>query len=122
MQTGVSSVEQFSLLLELSRAFSALIELEELLPTVIAKTQEVLQAESCALLLMDEERQELFFPVTSDVSPETAERLKTIRRIAGTDGVRKECSLTAGRVETASVVVKKRECSVGRIARAGAIA
>src|SRR5439155_26094482 len=62
MQTGVSSVEQFSLLLELSRAFSALIELEELLPTVIAKTQEVLQAESCALLLLDEERQELFFP------------------------------------------------------------
>ena len=79
MQTGVSSVEQFSLLLELSRAFSALIDLEELLPTVIAKTQEVLQAESCALLLLDEERQELFFPVTSDVSPETAERLKTIR-------------------------------------------
>src|SRR3989454_7088233 len=79
MQTGVSSVEQFSLLLELSRAFSALIDLEELLPTVIAKTQEVLQAASCALLLLDEERQELFFPVTSDVSPETEERLKAVR-------------------------------------------
>ncbi len=79
MQVGVSSTEQLSLLLELNRAFSALMELEDLLPFIMAKTKEVFAAESCALLLLDEERQELFFPVTSDVSPERAEHLKAIR-------------------------------------------
>ena len=76
---GVTTVEQLSLILELSRAFSSLIELDELLPTIIEKTQEVLNAESSAILLFDEEKQELFFPVTSDISAERAERLRTIR-------------------------------------------
>lgn len=56
MKEGVSSVEKLSLLFEMSHAFSALIELEELLPYLMTKTQEVLQAESCALLLLDEKR------------------------------------------------------------------
>jgi len=72
-------MEQFSLLLELSRAFSALMELEALLPFIMAKTNEVFAAESCALLLLDGAQQELFFPVTSDVSLERAERLKAMR-------------------------------------------
>ena len=79
MQAGVSSTEQFSLLLELSRAFSTLMELEDLLPFIMAKTNEVFAAESCALLLLDEERQESFFPTTSDVSLEREERLKAMR-------------------------------------------
>jgi Nif-specific regulatory protein len=79
MQTGVSTTEQLSLLLELNRAFSALMELENLLPFIMTKTNEVFAAESCALLLLDEERQELFFPVTSDVSPARAESLKAMR-------------------------------------------
>jgi Nif-specific regulatory protein len=65
--------------MELSRAFSALMELEDLLLFIMAKTNEVFAAESCALLLLDEKRQELFFPVTSDVSPERAKRLKATR-------------------------------------------
>jgi len=76
---GVSSTEQLSLLLELNRAFSALKEPEDLLPFIMAKTNEVFVTESCALLLLDEARQELFFPVTSDVSPERAERLQAMR-------------------------------------------
>jgi len=75
----VLDVEKLSLLFELSRGFNALIELDELLPQVIASTKEVFQAESCALLLFDEERHELHFPVTSDVSPEMEERLREIR-------------------------------------------
>src|SRR6266404_8968749 len=55
----VLDVEKLSLLFELSRGFNALIELDELLPQVIASTKEVFQAEGCALLLFDEERQEL---------------------------------------------------------------
>src|SRR5882672_4800879 len=79
MPAGVSSTEQLSLLLELNRAFSALMELEDLLPFIMTKTNEVFAAESCALLLLDEERQELFFPVTSDVSSARAESLKAMR-------------------------------------------
>ena len=75
----VLDVEKLSLLFELSRGFNALIELDELLPQVIARTKEVFQAEGCALLLFDEERQELHFPVTSDVSPDMEERLREIR-------------------------------------------
>lgn len=76
---GVSSGEKFSLLFELSRAFSSLIELEELLPYIVAQTKQVLQAESCALLLLDQEKHELYFPVTSDMSAEIEGRLKDIR-------------------------------------------
>ncbi len=79
MSKGVSRAEQLSILFELSQAFSAQIELDELLPSIIARTKEVLEAESCALLLLDEEHQELFFPVTSDVNTEIEERFKTIR-------------------------------------------
>ena len=77
--SGETTVEQLALILELSRAFSALIELDELLPTIIKKTQEVLGAESSAILLLDEEKHEFFFPVTSDVRAERAERLRIIR-------------------------------------------
>jgi len=76
---GVASLEKLSLLFELSRSFSSLIELEELLPYIIAKTREVLQAESCSLLLLDEERQELYFPVISDASPAIEARVRGIR-------------------------------------------
>jgi GAF domain-containing protein len=79
MNAEVSDVEKLSLLFELSRSFSSLIDLEELLPCIIAKTREGLQAESCSLLLLDEARQELYFPVISDTTPEVEARLKDIR-------------------------------------------
>jgi hypothetical protein len=46
-------VEKLAVLLDLSRALSALITLDELRPCIIAKTKEVLEAESCALFLLD---------------------------------------------------------------------
>src|SRR5215475_12601003 len=71
--------EQFALLFELSRAFSSLIELDELLPYVALQTRTVLQAESCAILLLDQEPQELYFAVISDADPAVEKRLKDIR-------------------------------------------
>lgn len=76
MRAGNLSAKQLALLYTLSRAFSALITLDELLPSIIAQTKEVLQAESCALLLIDEARQELYFPITSDLSPAIEARFK----------------------------------------------
>ena len=71
--------KQLSLLLELSQAFSTLVDLEELLPVIIARTNNVLEAESCAVLLLDSERDEVYFPVMVDVSRERGKRFDTIR-------------------------------------------
>ena len=79
MTDGVVSVEKLSLLFELSSAFTAQIELQELLPLIMAQTQGALGAENCSLLLLDEVKQELFFPVTSDVRPEVGAQLQEIR-------------------------------------------
>src|ERR1044071_1048151 len=76
---SVTNPEKLSLLFELSRAFGALTAFEELLPLVNLRTKEVLDAESCAILLLDEARTELYFPITADVSPEIEERLRKVR-------------------------------------------
>jgi transcriptional regulator with GAF, ATPase, and Fis domain len=70
---------RLTLLYELSRSFSELIELDQLISRVITRTKDLLGAESCAILLLDEERQELFFPYSSDVAPEVEQRFATVR-------------------------------------------
>ena len=67
------------LLLELSRGFTALADLDVLLPRVNDRIREVLGAESCAILLLDASAGELYFPVTSDVRPDIEDRLREIR-------------------------------------------
>jgi transcriptional regulator with GAF, ATPase, and Fis domain len=71
--------QKLSLLLELSRAFSALVDLDELLGLVNAKTRDVLGAENCAILLLDPATDELFFPISSDLSAAVEARFKQIR-------------------------------------------
>ncbi len=73
------NTKRLSLLLELSQAFSTLADLEELLSVIIARTNSVLEAESCAVLLLDSERDELYFPVMVDVSRERGKRFDAIR-------------------------------------------
>src|SRR5262249_42557499 len=75
----VHDTEKLLLLFDLSRAFSALMELDELLELINAETKEVFKAESCAILLVDETTGELFFPVSSDASPEIEKRFRAIR-------------------------------------------
>jgi Nif-specific regulatory protein len=79
VQGGASSAEKFSLLFELSRAFSSLIQLEELLPFVAAQTRNVLRAENCAIFLLDDSRQELYFAIVSDENASIENRLKDLR-------------------------------------------
>src|SRR5215475_13645923 len=75
---GVFSMEKLSLIFKLSQAFNSLIRPEDLLPSIMAQTKEVFQAESCSLLLWDEKRHELFFPAISDLNPTLEEHLKAI--------------------------------------------
>jgi len=67
------------LLYELGCAFAARLELDDLLPLVVAKCREALGAEGTAVLLLDPERNELYFPYVAEEDPEVAERLVALR-------------------------------------------
>jgi GAF domain-containing protein len=62
------STEQLRLLYEVSRSLHGLIDLDDLLPFVVNKTKELLGAEGCSVILLDETGRELYFPY---VSPES---------------------------------------------------
>jgi len=79
MVSGSSGEERLALLYEVSLAFAARTELSELIPLVIAKSREVLDAAGSSVVLLDEERQELYFPFVADDNPETAARLSAHR-------------------------------------------
>ncbi len=74
-----AELARLSLLYQVSRSFSELIQLDQLISRIIGKTKELLNAESCAILLLDEERQELYFPYSADIAPEVERRFSTVR-------------------------------------------
>ncbi len=67
------------LLYELGCAFAARVELNELVAEVIARCRAVLNAEGAAVLLLDPQRTELYFPYVADEDPEVAQRLSRLR-------------------------------------------
>src|SRR5262249_56043750 len=71
---------------ELGNMFAARLGLEELIPLVISKCREVLEAGGVSVLLLDEERDELYIPYVSEEDPETARLLRGLR-IPATAGV-----------------------------------
>lgn len=79
MKGAIPGAEKLTLLLELSHTFSTLMELDESLPIIMQRTREVLQAENCAIFLLDEAGKELMVPVTSDIDPEVERRFQGLR-------------------------------------------
>jgi transcriptional regulator with GAF, ATPase, and Fis domain len=77
--SGISQRDRFALLYELGCAFAARIELNELLPLVVDKCRETLNAEGISILLLDPERNELYFPYVSQSDPAVLERLRNLR-------------------------------------------
>src|SRR6516164_6397701 len=63
------------LLYDLGCAFTARIELNDLLPFIIEKCRDALAAEGVAVLLLDRLRNEFYFPYVSDTDSEVARRL-----------------------------------------------
>jgi GAF domain-containing protein len=63
---------------ELTTAFAARTALDDLVPYVIARCREVLDAEGASVLLLDRERGELYFPYVA-AAPRVAARLARIR-------------------------------------------
>src|SRR5579864_6950340 len=68
---------------ELGNMFTAHLGLEELIPLVISKCREVLDAGGVSVLLLDAERDELYFPYVSEENPEAAQRLRDLRVPSG---------------------------------------
>src|ERR1051325_4179451 len=66
-------------LYELTTAFAARIELDELMPLVIGKCRDVLAAEGASVLLLDPAGTELYFPYVAEGDPEIAARLLQLR-------------------------------------------
>ena len=77
--TDSAEAERFRLLYELSCAFAAKTDLAELVPFVIAKCREALGAEAVSVLLLDPERNELYFPYVSEHNAAVAGVLAQLR-------------------------------------------
>jgi transcriptional regulator with GAF, ATPase, and Fis domain len=71
------------LVYELGNMFTARLGLEELIPLVISKCRDILNAGGVSLLLLDEGRDEFYFPYVSERDPEVAGRLSGLRIPAG---------------------------------------
>ena len=89
MSAGAArSDDRLALLYEMSRQFCSLVDIDELVPFVIERTKVLLDAESSALLLLDEDRRNLHFCYIADVAPEVGRRFSELsfpadRGIAG---------------------------------------
>src|SRR5262245_9442244 len=70
---------RYRLLYDLGCAFSARIDLDELIAYVIRRCREVLEATAVSVLLLDPERGELYFPYVAEDDPEVAARLTKLR-------------------------------------------
>jgi len=72
---GETDAARLRLLYDLGCAFTARIELNELLPFIIEKCRDALAAEGVAVLLLDRPRNEFYFPYVADTDSEVARRL-----------------------------------------------
>jgi transcriptional regulator with GAF, ATPase, and Fis domain len=72
---GEGDVGRLRLLYDLGCAFTARIELTELLPFIIEKCREAMGAEGAAVLLLDRARDEFYFPYVAETDSEVARRL-----------------------------------------------
>ena len=77
--TALTSTAPYRLIYELGNAFACQLDLDPLLKLVTQKCREVLEAEGAAILLLDAERQELYFPYLAELDPEVARRLAPLR-------------------------------------------
>jgi Nif-specific regulatory protein len=70
---------RFTLIHDLANAFASKLELDELIPFVLARCRELLHASGVSLLLFDSERNELYFPFVSEGDAQAARNLPGIR-------------------------------------------
>jgi Nif-specific regulatory protein len=74
---------RLELLYELSCAFASKTDLAELIPLVIEKCRDVLDASGASVLMLDVDRDELYFPYVAETDPEAGARLTDLRFPSG---------------------------------------
>jgi Nif-specific regulatory protein len=74
-----SATPRLKLLYDLGCAFAARIELNALIPFIVAKCREALQAEGVSVLLLDRDRNEFYFPYVSGQDPAVVKQLPRLR-------------------------------------------
>jgi len=74
-----SESARFKLLYDLGCGFAARLELDELLPFIIKKCRDAMNADGSSLLLLDRERNEFYFPYVSGAEAEAITRLGGVR-------------------------------------------
>ena len=77
--SSLQDSSRLRLLYDLGCAFAGRIDLDELIPLVMTKVRDVLDAEGASVLLLDEPRQELYFPYVVSERKEVADRLLGLR-------------------------------------------
>ncbi len=75
----VTTTTPYRLIYELGNAFATQLDLDLLLELVTQKCREALEAEGVAILLIDPQRDELYFPYLANLDPEVARRLAELR-------------------------------------------
>src|SRR6202034_3603803 len=75
----VNTTTPYRLIYELGNAFATQLDLDLLLGLVTQKCREALEAEGVAILLLDPQRDELYFPYLANLDPEVARRLAGLR-------------------------------------------
>jgi transcriptional regulator with GAF, ATPase, and Fis domain len=71
--------ETLALLMEVSRSFHALLDVEEVLALVTRNLRALLGAEACSVILYDAVRREFYFPAADDDRLGDGERLREVR-------------------------------------------
>jgi RND family efflux transporter MFP subunit len=70
---GLETIERLTALYDVSRAFNSVLELEELLPIVVSKIQDIMHAEVSTIWLMDSGAGEVYFAQQVGDDPTTSE-------------------------------------------------
>ncbi len=71
--------DTLALLLETSRSFHELVDVEALLPVMMERLKSLLGAETSSIILYDPGRDEFYFPVSTDERLDASQRIREIR-------------------------------------------
>jgi transcriptional regulator with GAF, ATPase, and Fis domain len=93
LMASLTANAPYRLIYELGNAFASQLDLDALLGLVTSKCREVLAAEGASILLLDPIKDEFYFPYLSDLDPEVAQRLATVR-FAASKGIAGEALRT----------------------------
>ncbi len=69
-------LDQLALLYDVGKAMNSILDIRKLLDEIMHRGQETLMAEACSVLLVDEERQELFFEMAKGEAGAALQRVR----------------------------------------------